>query len=212
MSVPPLGLLWLGLAAAYFAASAFGHRPASLAIVGLIAGASFALAGHRAFAVLVAALLAIAGWHAAEAFAFAARIPPLAAFAFMAWFFGRTLRPGEVPFIVRVARMEHPDLPEDMARHATRLTALWTALFASMFLVALGLSFTLDLQDWSRGVHAMGYVAPAAFFVGELAYRSRRFRARDHASIPVLVRNVLTAIRIEALQPRGASAPQAGRS
>lgn len=211
MRVPPLGLLWLGLVGAYFAASAFGYRAASLAIVGLMAGALVALGGRRVAGAVVGALLAFAGWHAAESFAFAARIPPLAAFAFMAWFFGRTLRPGEVPFIVRVARMEHPDLPADMERHAGRLTALWTACFAMMFAAALAAAFALGLQDWSRWVHAMGYVVPALLFVGELAYRNRRFATRTHGSLAVLVRNVLAAIREGALQPRGPAAPQAGR-
>lgn len=212
MRVPPLGLLWLALAAAYFVASALGERAASLAVMGLMAGALVALGGHRHLGVTLGLVLAAALWGAAGSLPYLACLPPLAAFAFMAWFFGRTLKAGNVPFIVRVARMEHPELPLDMERHAAWLTSAWAVLFVGLFATALGLSFVLPLKDWSRWVHALGYAVPAAFFVGELAYRKRRFRSRAHGSLAVLVGNVIAAIRASALEPASRAAPQAGRT
>ena len=63
----------------------------------------------------------------------------IAAFSFMAVFFYRTLRPGAVPLITLVARMEHPDLPPDMDRYSRRLTWAWTLCFTLLLAVALGL-------------------------------------------------------------------------
>ena len=39
LTISPLGLLWLGLAAGYLAASASGHRVLALAAIGLMIGA-----------------------------------------------------------------------------------------------------------------------------------------------------------------------------
>jgi uncharacterized membrane protein len=200
------GVLWIGLAVAYLAASAAGRLDLSLVAIGLLAGTAVALRHVLAGFVLGAALAASA-WHWGEQVAALAYLPPLAAFAFMAYFFGRTLQAGRVPFIVRVARMEHPDLPPDMEAYARRLTALWTACFVAMVVAAAALAFALPFASWARWVNGLGYGLPAILFAGELAYRTRRFPQRAHASLGHLVRNVLLAIRDDA---RGATA-SAGR-
>ncbi len=58
---------------------------------------------------LAGVALAVAAWHFFAAVAFLVFVPPLAAFAFMAVFFGRTLRAGAQPLISRIARKEDPD-------------------------------------------------------------------------------------------------------
>lgn len=210
MRIPAFGLLWLGLAAAYLAASALGHRAAALAVLGLITGALVAASGRRLLGLIAGVVLAAAAWRFAEAVRFLVFIPPLAAFAFMAFFFGRTLRAGSEPLINRIARKEHPDLPPDMARHARWLTGAWTACFVALFLVALGLAPWLSLEAWSRWVQLMGYVVPGTLFVGEHLYRHRRFAHRAHGSLSVLVTNVLAVIRESAVEA-GQRAQPGGR-
>ena len=117
----------------------------------------------------------------------------------ISFFFYRTLRPGSVPLITRVARLEHPDLPADMARHARMLTWAWSLCFMLMFLVALVLAPLLPLDVWSRWVHGLGYALPAALFLGEYAYRHVRFRERHHGSLLVLIPNIVAASRDAAL-------------
>jgi len=92
---PPLfALLWCGLAVAYLVASACGERVLALALVGVMTGALLAAAGKRVIGVVVGVGLPIACMAWPESLFVLVYLPPMAAFAFMAWFFGRTLRSG----------------------------------------------------------------------------------------------------------------------
>jgi uncharacterized membrane protein len=193
--VPALGLLWLGLALAYLACAMLGQAALALAVLGLMAGAGIGARGHRAAGLAAALVLAVAAWRFADAVAFLAYVPPLAAFAFMTTLFGRTLRDGSEPLISRIARKEHPDLAPDVARHTRRLTVLWTACFASLFLAALGLAAFLPLEAWSRAVQALGVALPGALFLGEYAWRLRRFPGRSRGSLATLAGNVIAVFR-----------------
>ena len=211
MRISGPGLLWLGLSAAYLAASALGERAAALAALGLMAGALVAASGRRIAGLMVGLALAAAAWRFADTVRVLVFIPPLAAFAFMAFFFGRTLRAGSEPLINRIARKEHPDLPADMARHARWLTKMWTGCFVALFVVALALAPWLSLAAWSRGVQLLGYVVPGVLFLGEYVYRHRRFAHRAHGSLSVLVANVLLVIRESAIESAHGARPE-GRS
>jgi uncharacterized membrane protein len=197
-----LGLLWLGLSAGYLGASALGHRAAALAILGLMAGAWIGATGRRLLGLVVGIALAVVASRFAEEVPLLAFLPPLAAFAFMAFFFGRTLRAGSEPLINRIARKEHGELPADVERHTRWLTALWTACFVFLFLVALGLAPLLSFEAWSRWVQGLGYAVPAALFLGEYVYRHFRFPNRPHGSLALLIHNVLAVIREMAMESR----------
>lgn len=198
-----LALAWLGLAAAYLAASAGGHRAAALGVVGLMIGALLAATGRPLAGLIAGLALAVTCLRWSDSIAFLVYAPPLAAFAFMALFFQRTLRPGAEPLITRVARKEHPDLPVDMARYARALTRVWSLCFAALFLAALLSAPLLPLDSWSRWVHGFGYTLPAALFLVEHAYRQRRFPDRRHGSLPVLILNIAAVIKEAAVSPRG---------
>lgn len=196
-----LALLWLALAAGYLAASAGGYRAVAVGLVGLMAGAL--VAASKRSAAGLAAGLALAGaclvW--SDSFAFVVYAPPLAAFAFMAFFFHRTLRPGVEPLITRVARTEHPDLPPEMARYTRGLTWTWALCFMLLFLAALLSAPVLALDAWSRWVQGLGYLVPAALFLGEYAYRHYRFRDHRHDSIPRLILSIVAVFRETAVKP-----------
>ena len=196
---PVLIVLWLVLAAGYLTASATGLRVLAMSMVGLMVGALLAASGWRAAGVVTGIALAGLCVYFSESLGFIAYAPPLAAFAFMALFFYRTLRPGSEPLITRIARMEHPDLPPDMARHARMLTWAWSLCFVLLFVVALVLAPLLQLAVWSRWVHGLGYAIPGALFLGEYAYRHYRFRERHHGSLLVLIPNIVAASRDAAL-------------
>jgi uncharacterized membrane protein len=202
-----LRLLWAGLTVGYLAASALGFRAAALVALGLMAGALVGTLGRRFLGLVVGVALAAAAWRFADAVAFLAFIPPLAAFAFMAFFFGRTLRAGSEPLINRIARKEQSELPPDTARYARGLTGVWAICFATLFLVALGLAPLLSLEAWSRWVQCLGYVVPGALFLGEYAYRHHRFPHRPHSSLAVLIPNVLAVIREIAMESGRRAAP-----
>lgn len=211
MRIPALGLLWLALAAAYLAASAFGDPAATLVVLGLMVGALIAATGQRTAGLLVGVALAIAAWRYTGRVAFLVFAPPLAAFAFMAYFFGRTLRAGREPLIHRIARKDDSELPGDVARYTRRLTAIWTSCFVALFLVALGLAPLLPLEAWSRWVHGLGYLVPIALFVGEHAYREHRFPHRHRDTLAVLVPHVVAVMREIALEAGARTAREGER-
>ena len=196
---PVLIVLWLVLASGYLITSATGLRMVAMSVVGMMVGALLVASGRLAAGVVTAVALAGLCVYFSDSMGFIAYAPPLAAFAFMAFFFYRTLRPGSEPLITRVARMEHPDLPPDMARHARMLTWAWSLCFVLLFVVALVLAPLLQLDMWSRWVHGLGYIIPAALFLGEYAYRHYRFRERHHGSLLLLIPNIVAASRDAAL-------------
>ena len=204
--MPASGLLWLLLATAYLLASIGGYRAAALGIIGLMFGALIAASGHRIAGLLAGLLLAGACMHWADSLLFLAYAPPLAAFAFMAYFFQRTLRPGVDPLITRVARREYSELPPDVASYTRMLTCLWALCFAGLLLLAFLLVWLLPLALWSCWVHGLGYVVPGLFFVVEYGYRHRRFPAKSHASLPSLVVNIIGVINEAARNPAGSPA------
>ena len=175
LHVPALGLLWLALAAGYLVASAVGHRALAIGIVGLMAGALIATSGHRVAGLLAGTALGAACLYWSDSMVFLVYFPPLFAFAFMAYFFYRTLGPGIEPLITRVARKEHPCLSPEVVRFTRALTWAWSLCFVLLFVAALLLAYLLPLDSWSRWVHGLGYVVPATLFLGEYLYRHRRF-------------------------------------
>jgi uncharacterized membrane protein len=206
--IPGLGLLWLGLAAGYLAASASGHRAVALGVVGLRVGALVAATGRRVAGLLAGLVLAGACLYWSDSIFFFVYAPPLAAFAFMAFFFHRTLRRGVEPLITRVARAEHPDLPVEMARYTRALTRTWSLCFVFLFLAAMLSAPVLTLDSWSRWVHGLGYLVPTALFLGEYAYRHYRFRDHRHDSIPALILKIAAVFKEAAVTPH-ASSPKA---
>lgn len=190
--------VWSALALTYLAASATGQRSTALTVVGLMVGIVLMASGWRWIGLLVGLLLAAGALYLPASVALLAYAPPLAAFAFMAWFFGRTLRAGSEPLIIQVARVEHPVLPDELARHARWLTWAWAVCFAALFSVALTLIPLLALDAWSRWVQGLGYVVPAVLFLGEYVYRRIALRHYPHTSLPVMLRNVIVVMKAQA--------------
>jgi uncharacterized membrane protein len=198
---PAFIALWLILAGGYLAASATGQRVLAMALVGLMVGALLVASGRFKTGLIAAIVLVGVCVYFSDSLRFVVYAPPLAAFAFMALFFYRTLRPGSEALITRVARMEHPDLPADMARYSRMLTWAWSLCFVLMFVIALLLTPFLALDAWSRWVQGLGYALPVVLFLGEHGFRHYRFRQRRHSSLRVLIANIITVCRDVALSP-----------
>jgi uncharacterized membrane protein len=199
-----VAIAWCLLVSGYLAASATGQRGAALVFAAAIAGAVTAAAGWPRAGFALGLALAAAGLQWPGAVAFLGYVPPFAAFAFMGWFFGRTLRAGREPLITRVARREHADLPAELARYTRGLTIAWVLCFASLFAVALILASLLAYENWSRWVQGLGYVLPVLLLFGEYGYRRVALRRYPHAGLPTLLRNIASVMKAEALTGRGA--------
>jgi uncharacterized membrane protein len=205
--IPSFGLVWMGLTVAYLACTALGHRPGAMAVLGLLAGTLVVISGRRLLGLITGVALAAAAWRFAGSIGFLVYMPPLAAFAFMAAFFGRTLRKGSEPLISRIARKEHSTLSPEVARHTRLLTGAWTACFMALFLVSADLASVLSLEAWSIWVQGLGVIVPGALFLGEYAYSRYRFPHRPRGSLGVLVGNVVAVFREIAMESGGPMAP-----
>lgn len=90
--------------------------------------------------------------------------------AWLAIFFGRTLAPGRVPLVERIARVSDPELKPPLKRYTRRLTAIWAGYFVIAALLALS-----GFGGWSFNAGAWVGLGSAALFVGEHWLRRRIF-------------------------------------
>jgi uncharacterized membrane protein len=106
--------------------------------------------------------------------------------AWLAFFFGRTLRPGEDALITRIARVSDPDLPPHLLRYTRRLTAVWCAWFVcALCCVALARSALLP--------GPLVWAGTATLFLGEHWLRPHLFPG---ASFPGLRQQFRDTLRI----------------
>jgi uncharacterized membrane protein len=142
--------------------------------------------------------------------------PSVLSDAFLAWLFGRTLARGHIPLIERMVRLLHAPgerLDAEVSRYTRALTAVWALLFAALGLADLLLALcatpngvlpslgyapiiTVPQRLWSWFANVAEYVIVALFFLGEYAYRRRRFPWQPYAGLFDFVR------RLSAIAPR----------
>ena len=106
----------------------------------------------------------------------------------LALFFGRTLRKGEVPLIERVARVGKPTLSPVLCRYTRGLTVMWCGYFAVAAL--LSIVGELGFRQASVGVAVLS----VALFVGENWVR-RLLLFRDEP-FPGVVQQVRDTIQV----------------
>lgn len=87
------------------------------------------------------------------------RAGPVLMLAWLAIFFGRTLRPGRMPLIERIARVSEPEMSLPLRRYTRGLTVLWCVYFAGAALLSMIVS-----SPWAGVAAGLG---SAALFVGE---------------------------------------------
>ena len=203
-ALPPARLL-LALAYPWIAHAASARHDGTLAAIALgdiaVIFLLEPLAHRRAWAWLLAAALGVALY-------FFARSPhallplmlvPVAIVALVSWTFGRTLRLGRVPLITRIVCAMDQLTPETLAPelriYTRKLTATWAISLGVLALADLLLAMcavpdgllasvgiapplTLDRTQWSWFANGVNYGLIGALFIGEYAYRVRRFPGR----------------------------------
>jgi uncharacterized membrane protein len=107
----------------------------------------------------------------------------------LAFFFGRTLWPGQEPLITRIARVSDPALPAELLRYTRRLTAVWCAWFVLAAL--LGLAFGPSIV-W---LGALVWAGTALLFVGEHWLRPRLFPGHDFPGLRQQLRDTVRVWR-----------------
>lgn len=110
------------------------------------------------------------------------RVPPVIIAFSLAWVFGRTLAPGEVPLISRIGARMRGELPATVACYGRRLTAVWTFFFVLMGLECLLLGLFASAFWWSLFANFLNYAFIALVFVIEYPIRRRVLRDLEHTS------------------------------
>lgn len=215
----PLAALRLLLAVAYPLLAHWASVDGS-GVVALLALADLAvivlllpLAHRRGWAWLLLALVGVGlgSLHGGKVPALLLLAPPVVFTALLSWWFGRSLRAGRVPLISRIVagleRCEPAGLKPELKHYTRRLTAVWAALLAALalanavlaliavpdgVLVRLGYPPVLAVsQDaWSWFANLLNYGIVGGFFLGEYAYRKRRFPDRPYRNLPDFLRRM----------------------
>lgn len=91
------------------------------------------------------------------------------ALAWLAWFFGSTLRAGRTPLIEQIARIGVAALPPEICRYSRRLTQAWSAWLGC----AAILPWVLPVPQAAAG--AIVLLGSGLLFVGERILRPHVF-------------------------------------
>jgi uncharacterized membrane protein len=87
--------------------------------------------------------------------------------------FGATLRPGSMPLISAFAARVHRTMTPALLRYTRQVTVVWSAYFALMVALSLGLFIAAPWWWWSVFANLVTPVAAVALFVGEYLLRYR---------------------------------------
>jgi uncharacterized membrane protein len=112
-------------------------------------------------------------------------------YVFLLFLFGRTLLPGRVPLITRLARQTHGTLAPQMEAYTRRATLAWCFFFAGQLLVSAGLMAFAPLSAWSLFVNLLNLPLLALMFALEHLYRVTVHPEFPHASIGMIIGSFL---------------------
>lgn len=168
------GLALIVLAAALLYKPLAGRRPA--AWIGLLAAA-----GLSAWTVRQGLTL------------YALYLPPILLPLGMLWWWAGSLRPGQTPFVTRIASLIRGPLPPDYAAYTRGVTQLWVGVFTLLALAGIGLALWASPEIWSLFTNFLNTVFIGLVFVLEYAWRRYRFRHMDHPGFFEFIRKVAKA-------------------
>jgi uncharacterized membrane protein len=143
---------------------------------------------HRLLWMLIlAAAVAMTGFvgHGSAAFY---GVPHAAAYLFLLWLFGRTLRAGREPIITRLARLGRGSLPPAMEAYTRKLTIAWCVFFAAQLAVSALLLHLGWREGWSLFINVLNLPLCGLMFVGDYLYRVARYRDWPQSSIANVIR------------------------
>lgn len=127
------------------------------------------------FGTLLAAGIGL--WNRGEAVNLMFLPPVLVNFALLI-LFGKTLLPGSVPLVSRVAALWRGPLDEAVALYTRRVTLAWAIFFAIMAVESMALALFAPIEMWSLFTNFLNYLMVLIFFIVE--YHLRFWFLPDH--------------------------------
>ena len=115
-------------------------------------------------------------------------IPHAVTYLLLLWAFARTLFPGRVPLVTKLARVVHGTLAPEIEGYTRRVTVAWSVFFAAQ-VICSGLLFEFaSLEAFSLFVNMLSLPLVVLMFAGEYAYRVTRFPGIPRASVAQTIR------------------------
>jgi uncharacterized membrane protein len=129
-------------------------------------------------------------------------VPHAAAYLFMLWLFGRTLRRGREPIITRLARLGRGGtLPPAMEPYTRGLTLAWCVFFAVQLAASALLLRFASVESWSLFINVLNFPLLILMFTVDYLYRVIRFRGSPQSSIATAIQ-AYAKDRASSLLPR----------
>lgn len=114
-------------------------------------------------------------------------LPHAAAYGFLLWWFGRTLRNGREPLVTRFALRVHGTLMPKMHTYTRQVTVAWCVFFAAQLAISLTLFVLAPLEIWSMFV-MFNLPLVILMFAGEYLVRVLRHPDHPRASVGSMLR------------------------
>jgi uncharacterized membrane protein len=124
-------------------------------------------------------------WGAAAA----SGLPHAAAYGFLLWWFGRTLRDGREPLVTRIALRVHGALMPKIHTYTRQVTVAWCLFFAAQLAVSLILFVFAPLEIWSIFV-MVNLPLVVLMFAGEYLVRVLRHPDHPRATVGSMLRAI----------------------
>lgn len=142
----------------------------------LIATRGLAARWRYPISLLVATAAVFAVWvghtdHSLRMIRFAYLTDHVVANLTFAHWFGRTLRPGVVPFCTQVARRVHGTLSERVTRYTRHVTIAWTGIFMSIAAISMLMYAAQPFETWLHFVWWSAAPLTVSVFVIEYVVR-----------------------------------------
>jgi hypothetical protein len=154
--------------------------PDAVLTAGILAGVAIQSSGwRRGVGIVLSALLSLGAqllWPTIMPILF-----PVILNLTVAHLFSRTLRPGKLPLITRIARIERGDqLPEPLLHYSRHLTGGWALFFYALALIDLLLGWLAPQRWLLLFANTLTPLLIALFFLAEYGFRRWRFRHLHH--------------------------------
>lgn len=112
-----------------------------------------------------------------------------------AHWFGRTLRPGVVPFCTQVARRVHGQLSRRVSRYTRQVTIAWTGVFLTIAATSMLVYAAEPFETWLHFVWWAAAPLTAGVFAVEYAVRCLMIPAHERTAAIDMFRAIATMYR-----------------
>lgn len=119
-------------------------------------------------------------------------LPPVLIPLSVLWLFARSLRPGNMPVVTRVATQIRGPLPDELTTYTRQVTQFWVVFLVLMAAGSVLLAIFASAELWSLMTNIVQYLLMGAVFLFEYLYRRWRFRHLPHESFPAMIAALLT--------------------